>query len=214
MENPIALLRDPLTMKAYLEARPIADPIHLYDCVMPCAGAEGFLVTTVERARRIDMPYVTVMALEERHNAYHCDPVQLRLGGEGYATSLFDAAGISHSDVDFAQLYDDYPVIVLLQLEALGFCNSGEGADFVRQTDLRCGGHGLPINTSGGQLSVGQAGFAGGYMGLVESIRQLTDQAIGKQLKDPQIGIVSGYGMVNYDRGITTAAALLARGIE
>ena len=42
--NPLALLRDELTMQAYLAARPIASPLHLFDCVMPCAGAEGFLV--------------------------------------------------------------------------------------------------------------------------------------------------------------------------
>ncbi len=40
----------------------------------------------------------------------------------------------------------------------------------------------FPVNTSGGQLSVGQAGAAGGFLGMVEAIRQLTGQAAGRQV--------------------------------
>ena len=39
--NPNALLRTPMSMRDYLTARPIADPLRLYDCVMHCAGAHG-----------------------------------------------------------------------------------------------------------------------------------------------------------------------------
>jgi acetyl-CoA acetyltransferase len=48
---PHALFRKPLTLDDYLNARPIADPLRLFDCVMPCAGAEAFLVLTEDRAR-------------------------------------------------------------------------------------------------------------------------------------------------------------------
>jgi hypothetical protein len=34
------------------------------------------------------------------------------------------------------QTYDDYPVIVMMQFEDLGFCAKGEGPDFVRAHDL------------------------------------------------------------------------------
>jgi acetyl-CoA acetyltransferase len=52
----------------------------------------------------------------------------------------------------------------------------GQGARFVREHDLTITGD-FPHNTSGGQLSAGQAGAAGGYLGLVEAIRQVTGQA-------------------------------------
>ena len=39
---PHALFKKPLTLAEYLDARPIAEPLHLFDCVMPCAGGEGF----------------------------------------------------------------------------------------------------------------------------------------------------------------------------
>ena len=50
--NPLALLRGELTLEAYLAARPIASPLHLFDCVMPCAGADGFLVMLACARRR------------------------------------------------------------------------------------------------------------------------------------------------------------------
>ncbi|HOP19374.1 MAG TPA: hypothetical protein PK585_04765, partial [Amphiplicatus sp.] len=70
----------------------------------------------------------------------------------------------------------------------------------------------FPHNTSGGQLSVGQAGAAGGYLGLVEAVRQLTGDALGAQVENAKIAAVSGFGMINFDRGLCTAAAILASG--
>ena len=53
---PNALFKKPLSMREYLEGRVIADPIHLFDCVMPCAGAEGFLVMSRRRAENLGLP--------------------------------------------------------------------------------------------------------------------------------------------------------------
>ena len=47
---PYALMKRPLTLEQYLNARPIAEPLRLFDCVMPCAGGEGFLVMRREEA--------------------------------------------------------------------------------------------------------------------------------------------------------------------
>jgi acetyl-CoA acetyltransferase len=40
LKFPHALFKKPLTLQEYLDARPIAEPLHLFDCVMPCAGSE------------------------------------------------------------------------------------------------------------------------------------------------------------------------------
>ncbi|TQV78844.1 thiolase family protein [Exilibacterium tricleocarpae] len=209
--NPDALLgHKPLNMAGYLNARPIAGPLHLYDCVMPCAGADGFLVTSVERARDLQLPYVSILAADERHNAFSEDPVQVRGGWLLFQESLYRRAGLGPGDIDVLQTYDDYPVICMLQLEGLGFCEPGTAPAFVRATPLTFDGGGLPHNTNGGQLSVGQAGC--GYLGVVETLRQLNRSAGAHQVPGARIGMVSGYGMVNYDRGLCAAAAILARG--
>jgi acetyl-CoA acetyltransferase len=101
-------------------------------------------------------------------------------------------------------------VIVMMQIEDLGFCAKGEAPAFVRAHTLTTDGD-FPHNTSGGQLSVGQAGAGGGYLGLVEAIRQLTDEAGATTVADARIGLVSGFGMINYDRGLASSAVLLAR---
>ena len=126
------------------------------------------------------------------------------------AGELWSMAGLTPEDVDFVQTYDDYPVISVMQLEDLGFCAKGEGPDFVRSHTFTNDGT-FPHNTSGGQLSVGQAGAAGGFLGLVEAMRQLTSQPLGSQVPDANSCLVSGFGMINYDRGLSSCAAILAR---
>ena len=115
-----------------MAARPISDPIHLFDCVMPCAGAEAFLVMSEARARELGLPHVLVRGAIERHNAFADDPVMVRGGWLVDRAELYAQAGVQPKDIDFVQTYDDYPVIVMMQFEDLGFCGKGEGPSFVR----------------------------------------------------------------------------------
>lgn len=209
---PQALLRKNMSMDDYLNARPIAEPLCLLDCVMPCAGGEGFLVMSADRARSLGLPYAEILAAGEQHNAYFDDDIQIRGGWAIYREQLYADAGLGPHDMDFIETYDDYPVIVLQQFEDLGFCEKGEVARFVRETPLTFDGGGLPSNTSGGQLSVGQAGFAGGFLGIVEGIRQLTGSDLDNLVPGAEVGLVSGYGMVMYDHCLCTSATIIKRG--
>jgi len=208
LKFPHALFKKPLTLDEYMKAREVADPLHLFDCVMPCAGADGFLVMSDERAKTLGLPYARLLGTIERHNAFASDPVQMRAGWALDRADLYEQAGAGPEDMDFVQTYDDYPVISVMQLEDLGFCAKGEGPSFIRQHSFTWDGS-LPLNTSGGQLSVGQAGAAGGALGMVEALRQLTRQAEGRQVKDAKLGLVSGFGMINFDRGLGSGAAIL-----
>lgn len=211
LQNPNAIMKKPLTMDQYLNARPISDPIALFDCVMPCAGAEAFLVTSEDFARKRRLPYAKLSAAIERHNAHQSDHIQLRGGWMVDIDTLWNQAGLGPSDVDLLQTYDDYPVICMMQIEDLGFCGKGEAADFLRDKNLTISGD-FPHNTSGGQLSAGQAGAAGGFIGMVEAIRQVTGQANSTQVENAQHALVSGFGMINFDRGLCTSAAILSTG--
>ena len=207
--NPLALLRSDLTLDDYLNARPVALPLHLFDCVMPCAGADGFLVMHRTRAESLGLPSVRILATIERHNAYPDDPIQYRGGWAMDAANLWHNASIGPEDIDVIQTYDDYPVISMLQFEDLGFCAKDAGADFIRRNEFHPNGN-RAHNTGGGQLSGGQAGAAGGFLGLIEALRQLTNQAGAHQVAGARHALVSGFGMINYDRGLCTAAAVLA----
>lgn len=210
LHNPNALFKKQLTLEQYMQARPITDPLHLFDCVMPCAGAEAYLVMSEQRARDAGLPYAVVRGAIERHNAFADDPVMICGGWRIDRDELFSQAGVEHEDIDFLQAYDDYPVIVMMHIEDLGFCEKGEGPAFVQSHTLTHDGS-FPVNTSGGQLSAGQAGAAGGFMGMVEAIRQLTGQAGGRQISDARLGLVGGFGMVTYGFCLCTGAVILGR---
>ncbi len=161
-------------------------------------------------AKSLNLPSIRILSTIERHNAFPNDPMQIRGGWELDIGELWSMAALTPKDVDFVQTYDDYPVISMMQFEDLGFCPKGAGPDFVRSHTLTNDGT-FPHNTSGGQLSVGQAGAAGGFLGLVEAMRQLTSQPLGSQVPNANACLVSGFGMINYDRGLSSCAAVLAR---
>jgi acetyl-CoA acetyltransferase len=206
---PFAMMKKKLTLDDYMTARSIADPIHLFDCVMPCAGAEAFLVCREDTAKSLKLPHVRILSTIERHNAFASDPIQIRGGWAVDIADLWSIAGLAPDAVDFVQTYDDYPVIVMMQFEDLGFCKKGEGPDFVRTHTFTNDGS-FPHNTSGGQLSVGQAGAGGGLLGLVEAVRQLIGAPLGSPVREARTCVVSGFGMINYDRGLSSAAAIFA----
>lgn len=208
LHNPNALFKKPLGLDEYMDARVVSDPIHLFDCVMPCAGADAFLVMSAERARDLGLPHVLLRGAIERHNAYSDDPIMVRGGWRVDRDDLYAQAGLGPKDVHMLMTYDDYPVISLMQIEDLGFCEKGEGPAFVRDHDLRFNGN-FPHNTSGGQLSIGQPGAAGGFIGMVEAVRQLTGQAGERAVRGARTALVGGFGMVVYDRCLCTGAVLL-----
>ncbi len=208
LRNPNALFKKPLTLGEYMGAKAVSDPLHLFDCVMPCAGADAFLVMTEERARDLGLAFARVRGAIERHNAFADDPIMVRGGWAMDRDDLYAMADAKPADIDFIQTYDDYPVVVMMHFEDLGFCEKGEGPAFVRERSLTWDGD-FPNNTSGGQLSVGQAGAAGGFIGMVEAVRQLTGEAKGRQVPNATTGMVCGFGMVTYDRCLCTGAVIL-----
>jgi acetyl-CoA acetyltransferase len=113
------------------------------------------------------------------------------LGGFESSRAAFQMAGIGPEDVDLAQIYDCFTSIVLATLEDYGFCKKGEGGPFAASGALELDGA-LPTNTSGGQLS---EGHVEGMLQINEAVHQLRrDRPPGRQVKDAEIGVVSGHG--------------------
>jgi acetyl-CoA acetyltransferase len=197
-----------MTIDDYLDAPIVADPLRLYDCVMPCSGAEAVLVGPLDRVPKVKG--VRILAGYERHNHPSGEVAPLRGGWELYRDALFNDASVGTKDMDFVQAYDDYPIMVAIQLEDHGFCEKGAVGAFLARNSMTWEGS-LPLNTGGGQLSCGQSGGGGGLIGLVEAIRQLRHEASDRQVAGAAHGLVSGYGMVSYGHGLSASSVIVGR---
>src|SRR5436190_1438629 len=101
LKTDFALFKKPLTLDEYMGARPIAEPLHLFDCVMPCAGGDAFLVLSENKAQHLGLPYARLLGTIERHNAFASDPVQMRAGWALDREELYAQAGVGPADMDF-----------------------------------------------------------------------------------------------------------------
>jgi len=207
--NPGAVYRTPMTLDEYLESVPIAPPLTRFDCVPIVSGGDALVVTARERAARTGHPLVGVRAIRALHNHDQQEGEGLEpTGFAEIADDLWAAAGARPEDLDTAHIYDDYPVMVLVQAHDLGLVPDGDLHRFLHKTVLE---ERFPINTSGGQLSAGQAGASGGMHGMVEAVRQLRGAAGERQVDGARLALVTGYGMVVYTHGACHNAAVLER---
>lgn len=202
--NPQALYRGDMTLDDYLSAPLVADPLGIFDCVPVVSGANALLIRHVDELRP-GQTGVRVKAMQTCHNVDQQEGDGLSTGLARIQGRLFDQAGLRPHDIDLISVYDDYPVMSLVQLQDLGFV-TGSMQHFLRETVAE---DRLAINTSGGQLSAGQAGTAGGMHGLVEVVRQLTGRCGTRSQPNARTAIVSGYGMVEYRYGMCANAVIL-----
>ncbi len=91
-------------------------------------------------------------------------------GSVALAQRLFNGdSGFRREDIDAAMIYDAFSPILLMQVEALGFCDRGFAKDFVADGNLALDGA-LPCNTNGGLIG---EGYIHGLNLVLEATRQL-----------------------------------------
>ena len=197
--NPKAMYRDPITVEDVLNSRMICWPFNLLDCCLVTDAGGGVVLTSAERARDLKSHPVLVLGMGEAldHNLISQMPDLTHGPARISGPPAFSMAGISHADIDVAQIYDSFTYTVLLSLEDLGFCEKGEGGAFVSNQRTAPGGE-LPLNTAGGGLSYTHPGMYGIFV-IIEAVRQLrhdyADQG-ERQVKDAKIGLAHGTGGV------------------
>jgi acetyl-CoA acetyltransferase len=210
--NPGAIYRKPITLQDYLSSRVLSDPIRLLDCVPIVNGGLAYIVTSASTARTLTDRPVYLLGAGEANNYYHGSrslPDVTYTGFVQAAPQAMKMAGVTHSDIDFLEPYDDYPFVALMTIEDYGFCRKGEGGHFVQERNLQFDGD-FPLSTDGGQLSGGQPGGAiGGFMPLVEAVTQLRGEAGARQVRNATIGAACGFGGIPYGRPGRSCVSLI-----
>src|ERR1700678_265331 len=193
LRNPNAVMKKPLTMDDYLNARLIAEPFGLYDCSLVSDGAGAVIVTSLERAKTLKQPPVVIKGFGTFNNTrgWLVEDHMIRLAAKQSGEQAYKMAGLTAKDVSTAQIYDCFTYTVMAQLEDYGFCKKGEGGAFVASGALELGGA-IPTNTPGGQLS---EAHVEGMLQIVEGVRQLRHQdEPDRQVKDAEVALISGHG--------------------
>jgi len=206
VSNPNAVLREPLTLDEYLDARMISTPLCLFDCDVPVDGATAVVVSHADAAK--DAPrgaagvHAVGTAMRGRPSWDQFDDLTT-MAARDAAAHLWSRSELTSAAVDLAQLYDGFSFLALAWLEALGFCEAGGGGTFVEDGKRIARGGDLPLNTCGGQLS---AGRLHGFGLLHEACLQLRGDAGTRQLAAPETAVVANGG------GPVAGCMLLTRG--
>jgi acetyl-CoA acetyltransferase len=204
--NPIAMMRTPITMDDYEKARFISEPLRLLDCCLETDGAAAVVVAEAAMARDLRQKPAWIMAASQGMgprnfimNNFFKDPL-LESPGAYAARDLWRMAGVEPKDVPVAQLYDAFTPLVLASLEEYGFCRPGEAGAFVEDHGLEVGGR-LPTNTSGGSLS---EAYVHGINLIIEATRQIRGTSLN-QVPGARLSLATSGNMV-------PTGALLLRG--
>jgi acetyl-CoA acetyltransferase len=204
--NPDAVYRKPITVKDVLASDVVASPLHMYHCCIISDGAVAFVMTTAERARDLPNPPVYIRGMGSGHSGYSLDFLSQRREGEPHplvgtlarraAGSALEESGVTHDEIDFVTCLDNFAISPIILLEDFGFCDKGEGGDFVGNGDRIKVGGSLPVNPHGGALSCNHAGI--GYQYFTEAVTQLRHSAGARQIPDARRAFVhSGAGVVS-----------------
>jgi benzoylsuccinyl-CoA thiolase BbsB subunit len=102
-------------------------------------------------------------------------------------------AGIGPEDLDVVELHDAFAPEELLHYEDLGLCRPGEGIGLLRSGATSLGGR-VPVNSSGGLLSLGHPLSASGVRTICDVVQQLRGAAGPRQKEGARIGLAQMLG--------------------
>jgi acetyl-CoA acetyltransferase len=206
-QNPLAAMREPLSLDDYLAARMVRDPLCILDMDVPVDGADAFVLTSAERARDLTDTPVLIHAATTGTTAKNDEDQIPDLGHHGQqvvARELRAKSDIWIPDVDVYFPYDGFSFITLSWMENVGWCGPGEGGEFVENhwdkdaNKIMINGR-VPVNPHGGALSEGATQGSGHVR---EAVLQLRGQAGERQVPDARTAFLTPGGFFFNAQGL------------
>ena len=194
LNNPRAIMQEPLTLAAHQAARMVVDPLRLFDCCLISDGAAVVLIAPGERARDLRQKPVAIIGMQGTRcgrDEFIFAPRGLGINQQSCASSaarpvdleVFAQAGVTRENVQGFYTYDAFSPLVLFALERFGYCGPGEAAQWVQGGRIELGGA-LPVNSSGGLLS---EAHVAGWNSICEMVRQLRASAGASQIANASV---------------------------
>ena len=204
LDRPKAVRRKPLSDEEYWNSPMLADPLRRLDFCLETDGAVAVITTTMDRTRDCRHKPAVVHGVahggtREWGRAFAWmgmpDPDFASSGHKFVADRIWSQTGLTAKDMDVALIYDHFSSMVLMQLEDYGFCEKGEGSDYVLSGKIRYdkatrGGvnGGVPVNTHGGNLN---EAYIIGMTHIVEGVEQVRGTTVN-QVEDCEFALVTG----------------------
>jgi len=199
--NPRAELRAPITVEDVLASRIVSPPIHKLEAPPWSDGAACLVVSSREWAERRGLDAIGLTGWGEAHDPSNF--VTFEAGLTSYpwvresTRQALARASRTLDDVDVAEVYGAFAPAELITYEAMGLFGPGQAPAAVAAGETSVGGR-IPINTSGGRLSLGHPPQATPLLELQEVCEQLAGEADARQVKDASIGLVQAeHGAMN-----------------
>lgn len=205
MKNPLAQMQRDLGFEAcntVSDKNPlIAPPLRLTDCSLVTDGAAAIILSAADASAAMQRR-VRIAAAEHVSDFL---PMSSRdfLKFEGPQRAIMQAyqqAGVTVTDMHFAEVHDCFTIAELLTYEAMGLAEAGRGADVLQDGTVYADGR-LPVNLSGGLKAKGHPVGATGVSMHALGFRQLTQQAGDIQRQGAEWGLLfnmGGAAVANY----------------
>jgi len=206
LDNERAMMRKPITLDDYMASEWIAEPFHKLDCCLESDGAVAIVVTSAERAKDLAHRPVLIQGaawgggVNIANNGF--DDIAVSPAGP-LAERLYQSAGMTAKDIDFAELYDCFTFPLLSQIEGYGFAEPGGVPDMLKDGAFNRADGQLPINTHGGLLS---EAYIHGLNHVYEAVEQIRGDAAHRQVKKHDTALVTG--QLGYISGYSSAVIL------
>jgi acetyl-CoA acetyltransferase len=190
LRHPKAQTTTRITIDEVMSSPMISSPFRRLHCSQISDGGGAIVLTSADRAKDCrKKPVYLIGAGESRDHLYVSQARDLTKSSARLSSKIaYEQADIGPQDLDFACLYDAYAMMPIIGLESIGACPRGEGGPFVEDGNIAPGGT-LPINPHGGLLSYAHPGRSGGWLNMIEAIRQLGGEAGERQLP-AELGLV------------------------
>jgi len=203
--NPRAELSEPITVEDVLASRLVCPPIHKLEAPPWSDGAAVVIVASADFARSRRIGGAALTGWGERHdssNFVSFSKEMTRYPWIGAATDeALGRASRSREDIDVVEVYGAFAAAELMTYEAMGFFPAGTAPSAVARGETGPEGP-LPINPSGGRLSLGHPPQATPLLMVGEVFEQLMGIANGRQVPG------TGVGLVQTEHGVMNGAAV------